>query len=463
MELIIMDFMKSVMKEIENLNQKLNNQELDMSSFALAIKEKTDEVGRNIIRNTLENIDETLIHSTKRKKFWHVEKRSQEKKIITVLGEVQYKRTYFVSKKDKGYKYLVDEMFGIKPHERMDQTIEAKLIELSSNLSYRKSGKEILVPVSGQTVMNKIREIEEIKREVLAEKKKVTEVLYVEADEDHIHLQNGKSAMPRLVYVHEGIVSQGKRQSLINPYYIGGLKGNAGSLWEEVYEYIKNNYEISAIQRIYIGGDGAPWIKQGLEVLPNSRFVLDKYHMSKYILKATTHTPRYRTKIWKALNEASRRRFEECINELKELSETEGKLKDIEECKNYLINHWDGIVIKALEDKYVLGCSAEGHISHILSDRMSSRPMGWSYKGADQMARLRVYKANKGEVIELLNEQKREEEKVPIAKQILKAASKKLKNTHMDTLNNIEVFRQGQKNATYNAIKNLQYYVSIEA
>ena len=29
----------------------------------------------------------------------------------------------------------------------------------------------------------------------------------------------------------------------------------------------------------------------------------------------------------------------------------------------------------------VWGCSAEGHISHVLSARESSRPMGWSKKG----------------------------------------------------------------------------------
>lgn len=33
----------------------------------------------------------------------------------------------------------------------------------------------------------------------------------------------------------------------------------------------------------------------------------------------------------------------------------------------------------------------EGHVSQILSARMSSLPMGWSRGGADQLARLRVY------------------------------------------------------------------------
>ncbi len=43
-----------------------------------------------------------------------------------------------------------------------------------------------------------------------------------------------------------------------------------------------------------------------------------------------------------------------------------------------------------------IGCSAEGHVSHILSSRLSSRPLGWSRMGVDQMARLRVFVANGG-------------------------------------------------------------------
>lgn len=42
----------------------------------------------------------------------------------------------------------------------------------------------------------------------------------------------------------------------------------------------------------------------------------------------------------------------------------------------------------------VKGSSTEGHVSHVLSSRMSSRPMGWSIKGATKMAKLRAYELN---------------------------------------------------------------------
>ena len=55
-----------------------------------------------------------------------------------------------------------------------------------------------------------------------------------------------------------------------------------------------------------------------------------------------------------------------------------------------------------------LECSAEGHISHVYADRMSSRPLGWSRIGADKMARLRVYERNEGNMLELVRFQKKE-------------------------------------------------------
>jgi len=35
-------------------------------------------------------------------------------------------------------------------------------------------------------------------------------------------------------------------------------------------------------------------------------------------------------------------------------------------------------------------------VSHVLSDRLSSRPMGWSQTGADRMSKLRCYEKNYG-------------------------------------------------------------------
>ena len=44
------------------------------------------------------------------------------------------------------------------------------------------------------------------------------------------------------------------------------------------------------LKKIYVMGDGAYWIKTGLEVLgAKSIFVLDKFHLSQSITRATAH------------------------------------------------------------------------------------------------------------------------------------------------------------------------------
>lgn len=47
--------------------------------------------------------------------------------------------------------------------------------------------------------------------------------------------------------------------------------------------YIDNIYELDKVKNIYILGDGANWIKTGLEWLPKSINVLDKFHLTKAV------------------------------------------------------------------------------------------------------------------------------------------------------------------------------------
>ena len=66
------------------------------------------------------------------------------------------------------------------------------------------------------------------------------------------------------------------------------------------------------------------------------------------------------------------------------------------------MNQWKGIEIYETDGKYLKGCSAEGHISHVYADRMSSRPRTWSDDGIDKMSRLRTFVSNGGKIYEEL-------------------------------------------------------------
>ena len=67
----------------------------------------------------------------------------------------------------------------------------------------------------------------------------------------------------------------------------------------------------------------------------------------------------------------------------------------VDALRTYALGNW-AAVRRTLNNKLVNGCSAESHVSHVLSDRLSSRPMGWSQTGADRMSKLRCYDRNNG-------------------------------------------------------------------
>ncbi len=132
------------------------------------------------------------------------------------------------------------------------------------------------------------------------------------------------------------------------------------------------------------------------------------------------------------------------LGEVKKESKAEEKKEAVRKQKNYLIRNWDGIV-NAKEPEYI-GCSAEGHVSHILSARLSSRPMGWSKLGANLMANLRAYRANCGKIVNMFyaraKKQELQKKRILMDEEIVK---KRLRKTTYETRGNITVLNMGKK------------------
>ncbi|MDO6355945.1 ISLre2 family transposase [Caloramator sp. CAR-1] len=441
-------------KLIKNVEETISK-EWDLTKLVDVVKKMTDELGANIIKDFLEELDKTIKEDEKRKKGWVVE-RKDKKKIVTMLGEIEYARTYYKSKKNGEYRYLLDEIIGISKHEKVDKEVKIKLVENAINMSYEESSK-ITCPekLSRQTVFNAIRQVGEVevKREV-KEKRKVR-VLYIEADEDHVALQDGKKEMPRLVYIHEGRQSKNGRNELKNVYYKAYVGVEAEEIWIDVANYVYDNYEIESIEKIYIAGDGARWIKEGMEWIPKAKFVLDRYHLNKYIIRGTAKREEYRQKIWGAINEGDKKVLREIFKELINIAETKTEKERAKEARKYILNNWEGIVIyKGDED--VIGCSAEGHISHVLSVRLSSRPLGWSKEGLKIMAKLRVFSRNGGNLREI-SIYKEDIETFRLNKKKIKETIKRINNSSREGINNITILNIGKVTPMYKILKSIKY------
>lgn len=433
----------------------------NISNFIKLIRKDMDELGRELCKYLIENLDEMIKESPRRKEKWDIV-RKKERTLITEFGEVTFKRRYYESKFNGEYQHLADKKLGIGKYQRVDRGLEAEMVDAATDKSYAKVGKEVVnsLELSDQTVMNKIRKLERIENDELnnPNEKKEVKYLYVEADEDHVSLQNGKNSIPRLVYVHEGISKEQGRNKLKNSYCFSGIYSKSEDLWLEVMDYIDSNYKLDSIKQIYLAGDGALWIKEGLKWLPKSKQILDRYHLNKYILKATGHAKKFRFELWEGINNLDRTKIRETFSELISKAEKESKKTAIRQSRSYIYNNWSGIV-NYYEDDNALGCSAEGHVSHILSDRLSSRPMGWSKLGADQMARLRAFKFNGGQskdlekmILKKEKEKQKEEELIEIESKVV---NKRIKKRYTEKRENIPSLNKGIKTGLFRAIKSL--------
>lgn len=448
MNLIIHEVMEriftSYQKELENIGQENK----DISEFILNIKKGLDEIGTMLVAEALETLDEAYRASPLRKKNWSIKSKADPKTLSTIFGDVKYKRSYYINKQTKEYSYLSDESVGIEDHDRLDASLKSKLIEESIVMPYKRSGEKATetTSFSPQTVMNSIRELGKIENNTLAIKeKKTVKTLYIEADEDHVALQIGGIIEPKLIYVHEGKeeISKGRMQ-LKNVRYFSGVYPRSDDLWLEVADYLDQAYELDKTKTIYLSGDGAPWIKNGLGWIKGSIYVLDRYHLSKYVTTATAHQRHTTAIMWNYINNQDKENLKKLFKEIIKTTEVATKRQAVKEARRYILNNWEGIK-NQYKDDYI-GCSAEGHISHILSARLSSRPLGWSKTGVDQMSRLRAYMANGGKIYPLLMQKKQETAKearqIKIDQEILR---KRKLIANSETLGNITMFNIGKR------------------
>ena len=220
--------------------------------------------------------------------------------------------------------------------------------------------------------------------------------------------------MTKGVYGHEGVEKvspDGKRRKLINPYYFCGTypgKEN-DTLWQEVYDYIDDNYDLTKIKKVYLNSDGGSWIKGAETHLHGLTKVLDEFHIEKALTTMTAGLLDSRDDARQELREAIRSRgcdeFGKLSEKIINLADSDTRARRIIRNAEYVLGNGTPAKTRLKHAEGVVGCSAEGHVSHILADRMSSRPLGWSRKGADKIAHLRAYYFNGGDMLELVKAQ----------------------------------------------------------
>lgn len=396
----------------------------DTDAYEKGLAEAARRAAAEHMEALYNGMDKMLCDDVMRNKKYTVQ-RHDTRELLTLNGPVRFTRTLFRGREDGRCRYLLDEWLGLSAHERLSCPAEAAVLTEAVRSSYGRAAKVLGkdAEITKTAVMNKVHAIQpEIPFE-RPEKKKCAEYLCIEADEDHIHRQEKnppkkKSGMiGKLLYLYEGREEKNGRRELTNVFYLGGLYPGSEEnhrLFRRMQEYIETNYETEYLKRVYISGDCGAWIRAGVADIDKGVMVADKYHLMKYINRAAGRMQddanEIKGRLWKALYKNKKKKF---VKTLKAVRKCAPNPKAADECAEYVLNNWESAVLR-MRDKNVYGCSAEGHVSHVYSDRMSSRPMGWSETGADAMCRLRCYVRDYGEekIIDLVR-LRRERKQLP--------------------------------------------------
>ena len=392
MENIIAQQMVKMQGKILGKIQEEGLENIGQTAEALfqTLKEGTCE----LLQAILEATDSEIAKATKERKQdgLRIKQRNVVRRLVTSVGEIEYRRTYYETPEGERV-YLLDHLIGVEPYERVSKAVCAKLVNLSAEMSYGKTVRYGEVQVSRQTVSNKVSGLREVVREV-ERAEQTPEELHIFADEDHVYMKNGRNAIVPLVTITEGIdMSNPKRHRLINPLHIAGYGMEAETFNDQVEACVNERYDINAVKRIYIHGDGASRILKLGEHFPNASHVLDEFHLEKYLKKlrhyngATQRMSVLRT----ALRDKNWTKYRKLLEDIYVL-QTE---KDQERCKDVIRYLWNNREAAHLRyDSDICGSCTEALVSHVLSERLSRTPLAWSERGLKKMVMLVVYRKN---------------------------------------------------------------------
>lgn len=346
----------------------------------------TNTLANNLKIKSIEQLDEQFFNSKERKSKYD-SKGKKSRTIITIHGKITYSRYSYVNKHTgKDHFYYIDELFNFDKYLVLDKKVQQELFYLcGKEISYSKSGQFLgnlihkncniddkFKAISRATIFNYCKNIK-VKDNFETKHRKV-KTIYVEADEHFISFQDGSKKMVKAVKIYSDffIDKNGNRQYKDRFIILDNFKDN---MWDRVFDYLVNVYDLDYVERVFVQGDGDNWIKKGKFYFDNKGiFILDKFHFKQALLRITTRLNKEEYHhLLKLILKDEREEFKNFIGEF---VENNLHRKDtIIQNSNYILNNWNDI-LKIFE--YESSCAMESCISHAVASIYTSRPKGFS-------------------------------------------------------------------------------------
>jgi hypothetical protein len=284
---------------VQELRQTLG---ISFKDLELGVFQKMQETFCEVICQVLAELDEAIFENREKGRYEVKDIRSGC--VATLMGDVRYRRRYYLDKEKGKYVCLLDEALGIEVGRVSPGLALAAAMQAVLGPSYR-AAKESLKRLYGHQVVSHeaIRQLilrlgelidkeEEEKREKAQGTKKVP-VLFVEADGYWCSMQRErkKSRETKMVVSHEGWRARApgsNEYELLNKTHYLDL--DSKDFWEEASRHLYSRYDIDENVMVVINGDRASWIRAGVDYFPKAIYQVDRFHVKRDLRRLLCET-----------------------------------------------------------------------------------------------------------------------------------------------------------------------------
>lgn len=378
---IIIDNITSIFNGNNNYDKYLtliNTVDINVRNIAL-----------EVIKNILEQVDNNFKNSKERKSKYVISKSNIPRTITTIFGDLTFKRTYYQSKFNNSFHFLLDEELGLVKYDRYDQIIKAMAISSTFDTNQKKAGETIGKAITPLSLLIDENQIKNIPRQSVNnwinnwyiptfefDARETPNTLFIMVDEKFLGCQDlDNDIMVKAFVSFEGVknISKGRRK-LLNRLVYTTFNKNA---WEEYTNWLYKIYDHEKLKNIYLMSDGGNWIKTGINELkmnPNQiiKRLLCEFHFAQSINRMVL-SKEEREEIKECFKTKTKNEFIELVDKMADIYPD--RKEKINKQKDYVLNNYT-----AIKDmiNFKIGSSMESHISHCVSTLFASRPKGFS-------------------------------------------------------------------------------------
>lgn len=402
LENLIINNFSHIIRQNDNRNSN-ENKVFNYIRLLDTLDEKICEIAKKSLITVFETLDRGYKNSIERRHKYHI-KANTTRTIMTIFGEITYRKTIYQSKHTYKSFCFIDDYLGLKKYDYFDPYLKATILEYAANNPYSKVAKiindmignriklkEPYQYITRQTIRNIILSSNLSKPEY--KELETPDDLYIMADEKFVATQNNnkEDVMVKDIVVFDGREEKNNRVKLKNKMSFSSFKGN--DCLNDCLDYLYYVYDLDKVKNIFVMGDGAKWIKNLVHEFKvnentNVSFNLDKFHFKQAIHHIGQDEFLEKCLTSYVLND-SKKDFKECCDSL--ITSYPHREETIKEKEQYILNNWN-YINNLYKNK--LKCPMESQISHTLADLFSSRPKGYSLKTLTKLLKLRLLYKN---------------------------------------------------------------------